>query len=207
MAETLRMVPAMEETGIHDYPPEKRYVSWGLGASIGFHLAIVGVVLWLAYLHQMHRLGNVMTASIVELPIDQVEILVIDDKKVPPPTDNPLWIKQLVIPKVKPPPPPPPPKPKPKPVPMRHVPRYDPNSPGLPRPQYPEEAYENHIEGTVEMKVLFDASGGVIDAIVVESSGAAILDTSTRHWILSHWHDPQYAGQVLEMPIAYQFPK
>jgi TonB family protein len=206
MAETLHMLPSMEETGIHDYPAEKRYTPWGLGASILFHLGILGLVLWIAYLHQMHRLGNVMTATIVELPIDQVEILVIDEKKEPPPTANPLWIKQIVIPKVKP-PPPPKPKPKPKPVAVRHVPQYDPNSPGLPRPEYPPDAYENHIEGVVEMKVIFDANGGVIDAVVSESSGSALLDSSSRHWILSHWHDPKYAGQVLQVPLSYELPK
>ena len=206
MAETLPFTTSMEDTGIHDYPPEKNYASWGMAASFIFHGTIIGVVLWLAYWQHLHSLGNVMTATIVELPIDQVEILIIDDKKVPPPTTNPLWIKEVLIPKVKPPPPPPPPKPKPKPKAVRHVPRYDPNSPGLPQPQYPIEAYENHIEGEVTVKVIFDGSGGVIDAVVVDSSGAAVLDNWTRHWILGHWHDSQYAGQVIDVPVSYEFP-
>lgn len=197
----------MEETGIHDYPPEKRYTPWGMGASVGFHLTIVGVILWFAYLESIHHLGNLMTATIVEQPLDQVEILIIDEKKEPPPTDNPEWIKQQIIPKNQP-PPPPPPKPKPKPpVPVRHIPRYDPNSPGLPRPQYPYEAYSNHIEGTVALKVGFDGSGNVIDAVIEDSSGSALLDNWSRHWVLSHWHDPKYAGQVINVPVSYQIPK
>jgi TonB family protein len=207
MAETLLFTPSMEETGIHDYPREKNYASWGMAGSFIFHGTVLGIVLWIAYLQHLHSLGNVMTATIVEMPIDQIQILVIDDKKVPPPTDNPLWIKENLIPKNKPPPPPPPkPKPKPKPVAVREVPRYDPNSPGLPRPEYPYEAYQSHIEGEVIMKVIFDGSGGVIDAVVESSSGSAILDTSSRHWILAHWHDPKYAGQVLDVPVNYQFP-
>jgi protein TonB len=208
MAETLRIIPAMEESGIHDYPEEKRYTPWGMFASVGFHLTVMGIVLWLAYLNHIRSLRDMMTASIVQLPVDQLEILLIDEKKQPPPTTNPLWIKQIIIPKNKPPPPPPPkPKPKPKQVPVREVPRITPGTNSLPRPTYPIEAYRDHIEGTVLMKVSFDASGTVYDAEVEESSGSSILDSETRHFILSNWHDPDFAGQVQDVPIRYEFPK
>jgi protein TonB len=208
MAETARMVPFMEETGIHDYPEEKRYTPWGMSASVGFHLLIVGIILWIAYLQHIRHLRDMMTATIVQLPVDQIDILIIDEKKVPPPTDNPLWIKQLIIPKNKPPPPPPPPpKPKPKPVAVHQVARLIPGGHSLPQPSYPMEAYRDHVEGTVVMKVGFDGTGGVIDAVVEESSGSPILDNWSRHWILSNWHDPDFAGQVQEVPIQYVIPK
>jgi TonB family protein len=208
MAETLRMVPAMEETGIHDYPPEKQYVSWGLVASIGFHLTVMGIVLWLAYLNHIRSLRDLMTATIVQQPVDQLEILLIDEKKEPPPTDNPLWIKQLIIPKVKPPPPPPPkPKPKPKPQPVRLVQRIVVGAHGLPTPEYPIEAFRDHIEGTVELQVAFDGSGSVISAEVTSSSGSAILDNGAKHYILANWHSEYFAGTTQEVPIQYVIPK
>jgi len=208
MGDTLRMFPAMEETGIHDYPEEKRYTPWGMSASVGFHLTVFGVILWLAYLNHIRSLRDMMTASISQLPVDQLEILLIDEKKEPPPTSNPLWIKQLIIPKVKPPPPPPPPpKPKPKPVAVRQVARLIPGSNSLPRPSYPMEAYRDHIEGTVVLRVGFDGSGTVYDAEIEESSGSPVLDSWSRHFILSNWHDPDFAGQVQDVPIQYVIPK
>jgi TonB family protein len=207
MAEALRMFPSMTGEGIHDYPREKLYVPWGMIASLAFHGAIIGVVLWVAYLHHIRSLREMMTASIADLPQDQLEILLVDDKKEPPPTDNPLWIKQLIIPKIKPPPPPPPPpKPKPKQV-MRVVQHLVVGSHNLPRPRYPMEAYRDHIQGTVTMHVSFDGAGGVISAEVVDSSGSPILDSETRNFILGNWHDPDFAGQTDDVPIQYVLPK
>jgi protein TonB len=200
------MVPAVEIRGVHDYPEEKRYVPWGMFASIGVHLIIVTVILILAYVHHIRSLRELMTASMVAPPPDQIEILIVDEKKQPPPTANPLWIMQIIIPKFKPPPPPPPPKPKPKPQAVRVVSRIEPSRYNLAEPTYPAEAWQNHIEGTVILKVSFDGSGGVIDAEVEESSGSALLDSSTRHFILSNWHCQDLAGQVEEVPIRFQLP-
>jgi TonB family protein len=162
----------------------------------------------LAYFHHIKSLRDMMTASITQLPIEQIQILLIDDKKPPPPTDHPLWIKQLIIPKVKPPPPPPPPKPKPKPKPqmVRVVPKLIVGSNSLPSPSYPAEAYQQHIQGTVMIQVSFDGTGAVSDAEVVESSGSALLDSETRHFILEHWKSLAFAGQTQTVPIQYVMP-
>jgi TonB family protein len=207
MAELLTMVPSMEETGIHDYPPEKRYLFSGFSVSFGIHCAIVGIIALMAYLHHIRSLRDMMTATVVQLPPDQLEILLIDEKKEPPPTTNPLWIKQLIIPKVKPPPPPPPPKPKPKPQPVRLVQHITVGAHGLPTPEYPIEAYRDHVEGTVELEVAFDASGGVSSAEVTSSSGSAILDNGAKHYVLANWHSDYFAGTVQTVPIQYVIPK
>jgi TonB family protein len=207
MPESLKIVPLGAEESLLDYPPEQLYVRWAAPASIGFHLLLVVVVLVLAYVHHIRSLRDMMTASINQLPIDQLQVILIDENKPPPPTDHPLWIKQLIIPKVKPPPPPPPPpKPKPKPVPVRMVPRLIVGSHHLPVPGYPPDAYAQHIEGTVMVQVSFDASGGVAEAEVVESSGSALLDSATRHFILENWHEVDMAGQTQTVPIQYAFP-
>ena len=78
---------------------------------------------------------------------------------------------------------------------------------GLPTPEYPIEAFRDHIEGTVVLKVAFDGSGGVYDAEVEESSGSAILDNSAKHYVLSNWHSEYFAGQIQEVPIQYVIPK
>jgi TonB family protein len=206
MADTLKLV---ETTGndLLDYPPERLYVRWAAPAAIGFHLLLAAIVLLLAYFHHIQSLRDLMTASITQLPIDQIQILLIDDKKPPPPTDHPLWIKQIIIPKVKPPPPPPPPpKPKPKPQAVRVVPRLIVGSEDLPTPSYPMDAFEAHIEGTVMIQVSFDGTGAVSTAEVVESSGSAILDSGARHFILENWHSLKFAGQTQTVPIQYVIP-
>jgi TonB family protein len=207
MGETLKMVQPMAEDSIHDYPPEHIYVRWAAPASIGFHLLLVGIVVLVAYVNHVRSLRDLMTASMPQLPMDQLQVILIDDNKPPPPTDNPLWIKQLIIPKVKPPPPPPPPpKPKPKPQVVRVVPHLVVGSHHLPTPSYPIEAFRNHIEGTVLMKVAFDGSGGVVAAEVISSSGSSVLDSETRHFILQNWREADMAGQVQTVPIQYVLP-
>lgn len=204
MAVTLKMVQPKAEDTIHDYPPEQRYVGWGTTASIGFHLLLVSIVALLAYLNHVRSLRDMMTASVAQLPDDQIQVVLIDINKPPPPTDHPLWIKQLIIPKDKPLPPPPPPPPKPKPVPVRQVPRLIVGSHSLPTPDYPLEAYRSGIQGTVMLCVSFDGSGGVISAEVVSSSGSVVLDSGARHYILEHWRSIDFAGQTQTVPIRYQ---
>jgi TonB family protein len=209
MAETLKLVPVNGNAdALLDYPPERLYVRWAAPASIGFHVLLAVIVLVLAYLHHITSLRDLMTASISQLPTDQIQILLIDENKPPPPTADPVWIKQLIIPKVKPPPPPPPPKPKPKPKPqpVHIVPKLMVGGRTLPSPSYPMDAYQAHIQGTVMIQVTFDGSGSVSNAEVVESSGSALLDSSARHDILSNWHDPDFAGQTQTVPIQFVIP-
>jgi TonB family protein len=207
MANTFKLVEPLAGDALHGYPPEQLYFRWAAPAAIGLHVLIASIVLVLAYLHHIQSLRDLMTASITQLPIDQIQILLIDDKKPPPPTDHPLWIKQLIIPKVKPPPPPPPPpKPKPKPPTVRIVPRLIVGSNSLPSPDYPPEAYAERIQGTVMITVSFDGVGNVEDAEVVSSSGSALLDSETRHFILEHWRSAAFAGQTQTVPIQYVMP-
>jgi TonB family protein len=206
MSDTLK-IHMMDGTPIHDYPAEKVYIPWGAIASISLHLAVGGIILWIAYLGHVRSLRDLMTASIPQMPQDQLDVLLIDEKKEPPPTDNPLWIKQLIIPKVKPPPPPPPPpKPKPKPQQIHFVQKLSVGSHSLPTPTYPMEALRNRIQGTVLMRVSFDGSGGVVSAEVASSSGSGVLDNETRHFILSNWHEADMAGQTQTVPIQYVLP-
>ena len=209
MADTLKLVEPLAGDALHDYPPEQLYLRWAVPAAVGFHVLMASTVLVLAYLHHIQSLREMMTASITQLPTDQIQILLIDDKKPPPPTDHPLWIKQLIIPKVKPPPPPPPPpnpKPKPKPQAIRLVPRLIVGSNSLPSPSYPPEAYQERIQGTVMITVSFDGVGNVADAEVVSSSGSALLDSETRHFILEHWRSAAFSGQTQTVPIQYVLP-
>jgi outer membrane biosynthesis protein TonB len=56
------------------------------------------------------------------------------------------------------------------------------------------------------VQVSFDGSGGVVSAEVVSSSGSALLDGETRHFILSNWREADMAGQVQTVPIQYVMP-
>jgi len=207
MADTLKMTQPGAEDTILDYPPERLYVHWGATAAIGFHLLFASIILILAYIHHIRNLRDLMTATITQVPIDQLQIMLIDDNKPPPPTNHPLWIKQIIVPKIPPPPPPPPkPKPKPKPQPIRLVPRLVVGSHNLPTPDYPSDAWDQRIQGTVLLQVSFDGSGGVFDVQVINSSGSSILDSSARHYILENWRDVDFAGQVETVPIQYMIP-
>ena len=208
MGDTLEMPRSPTGEEILDYPPEHLYFRYAAPAAVGLHVLVALTVILLAYLHHVRTLAEMMTASVVQPPPQQIEILLIDENKPPPPTDNPVWIKQHIIPKNQPPPPPPPkPKPKPpKPVPARIVPRLIVGSNNLPVPSYPYEAYQAHIEGTVMVQVTFDGNGSVENADVVESSGSALLDSGARHFILENWRSKAFAGQTQTVPIRYQFP-
>jgi TonB family protein len=207
MQETLKMPFGIGDPAVHDYPPEKRYTRLGLGASVGFHVLCIVAVGLFAYWQHIRSLGEMMTATLPAAMPEQVEVVLIDDKKEPPPTDHPEWIYQVITPKVKPPPPPPPP-PKPKPHPqvvaVKAAPQIRAGTNQLPRPPYPMQAFRSRIEGTVLYRVSFDASGTVDSVEVVKSSGSAILDNETRHYMLQNWHDPEFAGQSGTVPIVFQ---
>jgi protein TonB len=208
MAASFQLDPPTAEESLLNYPPEQRYLGWGTSAAFSFHVLVMVIVLALAYVNHIRSLRDLMTASVPQPPLDQIPVVLIDDNKQPPPTNNPLWIKQLIIPKDKPPPPPPPPPPKPKPKPqvVRFVPKITVGSHNLPAPSYPMEALRNRIQGTVVLRVSFDGSGGVTNAEVVSSSGSGILDSGARHDILANWHEVDMAGQTQDVPIQFVLP-
>ena len=74
---------------------------------------------------------------------------------------------------------------------------------GFPQPGYPVEAEMRHQAGTVLVSIQFDGAGRVADAEVVQSSGVSLLDSNTRSFIRSHWHDPSFAGKTVSVPITY----
>ena len=70
-------------------------------------------------------------------------------------------------------------------------------------PPYPEDAQELHETGTVVILVTFNMAGKVTRAQVSQSSGVWLLDTSTRSFILAHWHSTALAGQTVTQPVRY----
>ncbi len=81
---------------------------------------------------------------------------------------------------------------------------YTPGASSLPHPPYPAAARDLRESGTVVMNVRFDPSGNVAGAEVEKSSGVEILDSTTRAFIRTHWHDPAYAGQTVSAPVEYR---
>ncbi len=134
-----------------------------------------------------------------------VELVTLDE--FPPPTPNPEFVKEVVKPKPIPPPPlvqKPVIKPEPRPnvAPNAHGEGKSQNvavarvgSSGLPSPSYPYEALARREGGTVGMEVVFGPDGSVQSATILESSGVAILDVSTRNFIYGHWKKRQ-PGQL-----------
>jgi TonB family protein len=80
---------------------------------------------------------------------------------------------------------------------------YAPGQNVLPHPPYPEDAQNLGETGTVMMSVTFNLAGDVTQAEVSQSSGVRLLDTSTRSFILTHWHSTTFAGQTVMQPIRY----
>jgi TonB family protein len=80
---------------------------------------------------------------------------------------------------------------------------YAPGENVLPHPPYPEDALDMHETGTVVMSITFNMAGNVAQAEVSQSSGVGLLDTSTRSFILSHWHSTTFAGQTVTQPVRY----
>jgi len=54
-------------------------------------------------------------------------------------------------------------------------------------PPYPRDALRNGIEGTVQLRVLVDETGRVLDVRIDRSSGDRQLDTAAREHVLHHW--------------------
>jgi protein TonB len=91
---------------------------------------------------------------------------------------------------------------KPKPAdPASFASSYAPGENVLPHPPYPEDARNLGETGTVTMLITFNRAGDVTQAEVSHSSGVRLLDTSTRSFILTHWHSATFAGQT-EMELV-----
>ena len=54
-------------------------------------------------------------------------------------------------------------------------------------PPYPRDALRNDIEGTVQLRVLVDETGHVLDVQIEHSSGNHQLDTAAREHVLHRW--------------------
>ncbi|MCE0499357.1 MAG: TonB family protein [Methylacidiphilales bacterium] len=80
---------------------------------------------------------------------------------------------------------------------------YAPGENVLPHPPYPEDAQNLGETGTVVMSVTFNTIGDVTQAEVSQSSGVRLLDTSTRLFILTHWHSTTFAGETVMQPVRY----
>jgi protein TonB len=71
-----------------------------------------------------------------------------------------------------------------------------------PAPEYPQEAREKGLEGTVVISIVTDESGAVKEATLVTSSGHTVLDvaalSAVKQWKLS-------PSQTVEAPIVFRF--
>jgi TonB family protein len=143
--------------------------------------------------------------------------VVLEPVEIPPPTDHVEFIREVV-------------KPKPQPVPVkpkivpkvinRPKPQYTaPNATGqgesrsvsrlvvgtsgFPHPGYPASAMMMHLEGTVVVTIQFDGNGQAQSVDVANSSGVGILDSNTRTFIRENWHNADFAGKLVTVPVEY----
>jgi TonB family protein len=217
--------PATDKPAVllSQYPKEHKHIRRSVAIAVGAHIFVGALVCLITYWLGITTLKELLEkgGAIAETGAAPEEPMTVElqlDDTPPPPTPNPLFIKEIVKPKVVP-PPVPPKKPEPKPV-NKPRPRYTaPNakgqgitqnvsaarvgSSGLPSPSYPQSALNAHEGGTVGMRVVFDSGGGVASADVVSSSGVTILDVSTRNFIYGHWKNASLAGQTVHIPIIY----
>ena len=75
--------------------------------------------------------------------------------------------------------------------------RFDPNaSQGgtYPPPSYPSIAIRNRYQGTATIEIMVDASGVIVSAKLVKSSGYPILDEAALQVVKTRWHPPPGAA-------------
>ena len=67
-------------------------------------------------------------------------------------------------------------------------------------PDYPILAAREHIQGTVLLKVLVDASGVPVDVKVEQTSGSRLLDNAARLHVLASWrfHPAMRGGHAIQ---------
>ena len=213
------MDPAAK-AAIQDYPESQSYTRWGFGASLGTHILLILIVAILAWLNHIKSLRDFMAASMNSPPPPtEVEVILEPDETPPPPTDHPLFIKQIlqvpkpiVIPKPKPKPVPKPPHP----IVQHHTESHSTSkaesqlvvgSGSFPYPEYPFAARQRRMQGTVLIRIVFDASGAASSATVVSSTGYSILDGAARSTILDSWKNASFAGQTQTVPIVFDLSK
>ncbi len=215
------------------YPPEDSRVVRGIAISVGLHFFVAAIVCLILYLLGIVSLRELMAkggaiASSGPAPEQPMTIDIKLDDLLPPPTDNPEFVKEVLkekpIPVVVPKPPevkPPTPVAKPvaKPV-VKTKPAFTApkatgsgnsiavsgavaGTSGLPHPSYPQEALQQNEGGTVRLHVVFDGSGGIASADVSGSSGVILLDTWTRNFVYAHWKNPGLAGRSYDVPFVY----
>lgn len=56
-----------------------------------------------------------------------------------------------------------------------------------PHPPYPPLLREQHIEGSVRVRILVDSSGRPTAVDILTGSGHAAFDDTAQRWILNHW--------------------
>lgn len=91
-------------------------------------------------------------------------------------------------------------------LPMMSNPRY--RSPPSP-PEYPRRALEAGIEGTVLVRVILSAEGGIMDVLVHQSSGHASLDAAAlkavRAWsFMPAQRDGKAIPAVVQLPVRFK---
>lgn len=218
----------IQTVSLTQYPAERVYIRHGATASLGLHIFVAGLIALIAFLTHIKSIEQLMAegGSLAQngpAPEENIEVeLRPEDLPPPPPTVNPEFVQQVELPKpvVIPPPPVPVPVPPPKPV-IVAKPRFTApkatgsgesasvsnlvvGSSGFPRPGYPYEARIHHQTGTVLISIQFDSRGEAADVEVIQSSGVRILDSSTRSFIHSNWHNEAFAGKRVSVPVEYR---
>jgi protein TonB len=209
------------------YPAEQHFMREGVTAAFGLHVLVASIIILLALLTHVKTIEQLMAegGSIAQsgpAPEQEMEVVLRpEDLPPPPPTVNPEFIRQVDLPKPQVVPPPAiPVPPKPKPVLVRKPAYTAPQATGLgesastsrlvigssgvPQPGYPYEARLRHQTGTVSIGIQFDATGSAADVEVLQSSGVPVLDSSTRSFIHTHWHNESFAGQRVTVPVEYR---
>ncbi len=69
--------------------------------------------------------------------------------------------------------------------------------------EYPRQAREQRLEGTVMLAVRVNREGHPVSVTVKDSSGHAVLDRFARRWVSDHWRWP--AGDERSYLVPFEF--
>jgi TonB family protein len=210
------------QVDLAQYPREHKHVGRSVALAVLLHVFIAALVCLITYWLGITTLKDLLSkgGAIAEsgpAPEEPMTVELQLEDITPPPTPDPLFIKEVVKPKLVPPPQIKKPVVKPD---TKPKPRYTaPNakgegkstaisvarvgSSGLPHPSYPAEALSEHEGGTVGMQVVFGSDGSVSSADVRESSGVTILDSWTRNFVYGHWKNATLANSTIHIQIIY----
>lgn len=72
----------------------------------------------------------------------------------------------------------------------------------VPRPAYPSALRLAHVQGSGSVRVTTNASGQVVSAVIVQSTGSLALDEQTCQTAKTRWSGPPNAATTV--PITYQ---